>query len=71
MIRKFRLVAALLLLSILPVLCQTAPPAHTEVDGRVESLLKQLSLEEKIDLIGGVDVEEILDEVFRRFCVGK
>src|SRR5207237_7502588 len=55
MIRKFRLVAALLLLSILPVLCQTAPRAHTEVEGRVESLLKLLSLEEKIDLIGGVD----------------
>jgi tRNA modification GTPase len=23
------------------------------------------------DLIGGIDTEQILDEVFRRFCVGK
>ena len=23
------------------------------------------------DLVGAVDVEDILDEVFRRFCVGK
>jgi tRNA modification GTPase len=23
------------------------------------------------DLIGSVDVEDVLDEVFRRFCVGK
>jgi len=23
------------------------------------------------DLVGAVDVDEILDEVFRRFCVGK
>ena len=23
------------------------------------------------DLIGGVDIEHVLDEVFRRFCVGK
>jgi tRNA modification GTPase len=23
------------------------------------------------DLIGAVDVEDVLDEVFRRFCVGK
>jgi tRNA modification GTPase len=23
------------------------------------------------DLVGAVDVEDVLDEVFRRFCVGK
>jgi tRNA modification GTPase len=23
------------------------------------------------DLIGAIDVEDVLDEVFRRFCVGK
>jgi tRNA modification GTPase len=23
------------------------------------------------DLIGGIDTEQVLDEVFRRFCVGK
>ncbi len=48
-------IAAVLLLSALPVLCQTAQPAPADVETRVESLLKQLSLEEKVDLIGGVD----------------
>jgi beta-glucosidase len=55
MIRKIRWIAAVLLLSVLPVLCQTAPPSQSEIEGRVDSLLKQLSLEEKVDLIGGVD----------------
>jgi len=55
MIRKFRLVATLLLLTILPGLCQTVPPAPADVEGRANSLLKQLTLGEKIDLIGGVD----------------
>ena len=44
----------LLLLSILPALCQMQNSAP-DVEGRVDSLLKQLTLEEKIDLIGGVD----------------
>ena len=51
MIRKFRLVATLLLLTILPGLCQTVPPAPADVEGRANSLLKQLTLGEKIDLI--------------------
>jgi beta-glucosidase len=55
MIRRFRFVAVLLLMSVLPVVCQTAAPTPAEVEARVDSLLKQLSLEEKIDLIGGVD----------------
>jgi beta-glucosidase len=55
MIRKLRLVAALVLLTILPLLCQTAPPSQPAVEARVESLLRQLSLEEKVDLISGVD----------------
>ncbi|MGA9801326.1 MAG: glycoside hydrolase family 3 N-terminal domain-containing protein, partial [Terriglobales bacterium] len=46
---------AVLLFSVLPLLSQTAPPAQSDVEARVESLLKQLSLEEKVDLIGGVD----------------
>ena len=48
-------IAAVLLLSVLPVLSQTAPPVSGGVEARVDSLLKQLSLEEKVDLIGGVD----------------
>jgi beta-glucosidase len=55
MIRKIRWIAAVLLLSVLPALCQTAQPSQSEIEGRVDSLLKQLSLEEKVDLIGGVD----------------
>src|SRR6266436_1406062 len=59
MVRKiriggFRWVAALILLWVVPVVCQTAQ-SQADVEARVDSLLKQLSLEEKIDLIGGVD----------------
>jgi beta-glucosidase len=55
MIRRFRFVVVLLLLSVLPVVCQNAAPAPADVQARADTLLKQLSLEEKIDLIGGVD----------------
>jgi beta-glucosidase len=55
MIRKVRLLAAVLLLSVLPALCQSAQPSQADVEARVESMLKQLSLGEKVDLIGGVD----------------
>ncbi|HMJ21905.1 MAG TPA: glycoside hydrolase family 3 C-terminal domain-containing protein [Terriglobales bacterium] len=54
MIRRFRWIAALALLWVLPVVGQTAQP-QTDVEARVDSLLKQLSLEEKVDLLGGVD----------------
>ena len=53
-IRRCRWIVALVLLCVVPVVCQTAP-AQANVEDRVDSLLKQLSLEEKIDLIGGVD----------------
>ncbi len=53
-IRRCRWIAALLLFWVLPVVCRTAQ-AQANVEARVDSLLKQLSLEEKIDLIGGVD----------------
>lgn len=46
--------ACLFLISILPALCQTLR-SPADVEARVDSLLKQLTLEEKIDLIGGVD----------------
>ena len=61
MIRKFRLVTTLLLLTALPLVCQTVAPAPAEVEARANSLLKQVTLGEKIDLIGGVDDFYICD----------
>jgi beta-glucosidase len=55
MARKIQSVFLLFLILVLPALCQTSKPSPAEVESRVESMLKQLSLEEKIDLIGGVD----------------
>ena len=48
-------IAALLLVFVLPALCQAPQPSSADIDARADSLLKQLSLEEKVDLIGGVD----------------
>jgi beta-glucosidase len=53
MVRKCWYLFLLLLLFAFPVVCQTLPSQATEE--RVNSLLRQLTLEEKIDLIGGVD----------------
>jgi beta-glucosidase len=55
-VRKLRFCHALLLISVFAVaaICQTPQPAR-DVETKVDSLIKQLSLEEKIDLIGGVD----------------
>jgi hypothetical protein len=55
MMRKIQWIGAVLRLFVLPVLCQTAQPSQPDTEARVDSLLKQLSLEEKVDLIGGVD----------------
>ncbi len=55
MLRKLRLIAALILLAVLTVAGQTAPVSQADVEARAESLLKQLSLEAKVDLIGGQD----------------
>src|SRR5207253_6961089 len=59
-IRRLRWIAALVLLWVVPVVCQTPQP-QADVEARVDSLLKQLSLEEKIDLIGGVNDYYIRD----------
>jgi beta-glucosidase len=59
-IRRCRWIAAVVLLWVLPGVHQTAR-AQADVEARVDSLLKQLSLEEKIDLIGGVDAFYIRD----------
>jgi beta-glucosidase len=47
---------SLLLNSFVPSLAQTnAPPSQAEVERRVESILAKMTLEEKIDMLGGVN----------------
>jgi beta-glucosidase len=49
-------VLSLLFNSFIPARAQTpAPPASAEVERRVESILAKMTLEEKIDMLGGVD----------------
>src|SRR5258708_37900312 len=55
MTRKLNSVVILLLVSVLAVWAQAPSPSTPAVEARADTLLKQLSLEEKIDLIGGVD----------------
>jgi beta-glucosidase len=55
MLRKLQSSCLLLLLFILPAVSQTALVTPAATEARVDSMLKQLSLEEKIDLLGGVD----------------
>jgi len=56
MLRKVQSVVFLvLLLFIVPAVCQQAPATPREAEARIDSMLKQLTLEEKIDLIGGLD----------------
>ncbi|HTR26852.1 MAG TPA: glycoside hydrolase family 3 C-terminal domain-containing protein [Terriglobales bacterium] len=55
--RKFAIVLLVFLLSF-PIAFSQSPsssPASADVDARAEKMLKQLTLEEKIDLISGVD----------------
>ena len=54
MSRKLLSIYLLLILSISPAVGETGR-SPAEVEARVDSLLKQLTLEEKIDLIGGID----------------
>ena len=54
MVRRLQFAVLLFAVFVLRGLCQ-APQNQTDTEARVDSLLKQLSLEEKIDLIGGVD----------------
>ncbi len=53
--RRVQSIWLLLLLFALSAVCQTAPVSPAATEARADSLLKQLSLEEKIDIIGGVD----------------
>jgi beta-glucosidase len=54
MTRNVKFLALLLLISWLPAGAQAPSAATPAVEARVDALLKQLSLEEKVDLIGGV-----------------
>jgi beta-glucosidase len=66
---KFRLILVVFFLFVVSALCQTSQPSAAEVEKRVDALLKQLTLEEKIDLIGGVDdfyIREIKHIAFPR-----
>jgi len=55
MLRKLQSFCLLFLLFVLPAVCQTAPASQAATEARVDSMLKRLTLEEKIDLLGGVD----------------
>jgi beta-glucosidase len=60
--RRCNVLILFLCLSLLPARAQSAASSSsTKVETRVEELLKQLTLEQKIDLIGGVDVFYIRD----------
>jgi beta-glucosidase len=55
MLRKLQSLSFFFLLLVIPVVCQQTPSAPADTEARIDSMLKQLTLEEKIDLIGGVD----------------
>ena len=53
---SIRNLAALLLLSVAisqPLAAQTTPSSQTEIEKRIDSLLAKMTLEQKIELIGG------------------
>src|ERR1700691_4202208 len=54
MLRKVQSICLLLFLFVLPAVSQTAPVSQGGTETRVDSLLKQLTLEEKVDILGGV-----------------
>jgi beta-glucosidase len=55
MARKVQHFFVLLLVFVLPTFCQAPQASSTDTEVPVDSLLKQLTLEEKVDLLGGVD----------------
>jgi beta-glucosidase len=55
MARRLRKPIFILLVFPIFLACAQAQTSSTDVDLRVDSLLKKLTLEEKLDLIGGVD----------------
>jgi beta-glucosidase len=55
MVRKLQHNVLFLILLVLPSFCQVSQQSQGAIEARVDSLLKQLTLEEKIDLLSGVD----------------
>ena len=55
MTRNLNFLAILLLISWFPAASQSPSASTPAVEARVDALLKQLSLEEKVDLIGGIN----------------
>jgi beta-glucosidase len=55
MTRKLNFVVVLLIVSSLATWAQAPSASTPAIEARADAMLKQLSLEEKIDLIGGVD----------------
>jgi beta-glucosidase len=55
MLRKLQSLSFLVLLLVLPAVSQQVPATPADTEARIDSMLKQLTLEEKIDIIGGVD----------------
>ena len=52
---KVRLLVVLVFSAVFSLISPLRPYAQDNVEARVDSLLKQLSLEEKVDLLGGLD----------------
>jgi len=73
-IGRFRWVAALILLWVVPVVCQTAQ-SQADVEARVDSLLKQLSLEASETAVsedrGRRLIESRLDELEKALSKGE
>src|ERR1035438_7512784 len=55
MMRKLKFLTTLLLISWFPAAAQAPSASTPSVEARGDAILKQLSLEEKVDLIGGVN----------------
>ena len=53
--RKICAAAAIILFLHIPAFAQSVPPVPVDVERRVDFILSQMTLEEKIDMIGGVD----------------
>jgi beta-glucosidase len=54
-LRRFTVLLVILILSSVTLAAQPAPPASGDVEKRIDAILSRMTLEEKIDYIGGVD----------------
>ena len=53
--KKMTIAAAVIVLGSLCSLAQSAPASPAQIESRIGSLISQMSIEEKVDLLGGVD----------------